>query len=103
VTVDAVMSIPVALSKHRSGRDFVPSWLTFGGCVRLLWIALFPNLVTSDPTPANSLTIYNAASSQKTLGIMLIVAAIGMPFVVAYTSVIYWVFRGRVTIGGDEA
>jgi cytochrome bd-type quinol oxidase subunit 2 len=30
---------------------------------------------------------------------MLIVALIGMPFVIAYTSIIYWVFRHRVTIG----
>jgi cytochrome d ubiquinol oxidase subunit II len=103
VNVVAVLSIPVALRKHWSGRAFVASCLTVGAFVTLLGIALFPNLVTSDPTPENSLTIYNAASSHKTLGIMLIVAAIGMPFVVAYTSVIYWVFRGRVTIGGEEA
>ena len=68
----------------------------------LLGIALFPNLVTSSPYPENSLTIYNAASSQKTLGIMLIVAAIGMPFVFAYTSIIYWVFRGPVAIGSQQ-
>ena len=59
--------------------------------------------MTSNPAPGNSLTIYNAASSQKTLGIMLIVAAIGMPFVIAYTSVIYWVFRGRIAIGAEKA
>jgi cytochrome d ubiquinol oxidase subunit II len=60
---------------------------------------LFPNLVTSNPAPANSLTIYNAASSQKTLWIMLIIAVLGMPFGVAYTAIIYWVFRGRVAVG----
>ena len=45
-----------------------------------------------------SLTIYNAASSQKTLGIMLIFALIGIPFVLAYTISIYWVFRGKVKL-----
>ncbi len=100
--VFAVLSIPAALYRHWSGRAFVASCLTVGAFVTLLGIALFPNLVTSDPTPANSLTIYNAASSQKTLGIMLIVAGIGMPFVIAYTSVIYWVFRGRITISGEN-
>ena len=29
----------------------------------------------------------------------LIVALLGMPFVVAYTAIIYWVFRGRVAVG----
>jgi cytochrome d ubiquinol oxidase subunit II len=57
--------------------------------------------VASQPNPANSLTIYNAASSQKTLGIMLVIAVIGMPFVISYTSIIYWVFRGRVEVGGQ--
>ena len=48
--------------------------------------------------PALSLTIYNAASSQKTLQIMLIIAVIGVPFVLAYTASIYWIFRGKVKL-----
>ena len=48
--------------------------------------------------PANSLTIYNAASSPKTLGIMLVIAIIGVPLVLAYTASIYWVFRGKVKL-----
>jgi cytochrome d ubiquinol oxidase subunit II len=44
------------------------------------------------------LTIYNASSSQKTLGIMLIIAVIGMPAVLAYTTAVYWTFRGKVQL-----
>ena len=39
-----------------------------------------------------------AASSEKTLGIIQIVAALGIPFVLTYTATIYWVFRGKVKI-----
>ena len=46
----------------------------------------------------NSLDIYNAASSPKTLGIMLVIACIGVPVVVAYTVCIYWIFRGKVKL-----
>jgi cytochrome d ubiquinol oxidase subunit II len=99
VNLAAVLSIPYALRRHWSGRAFLASCLTVCALVLLLGMALLPNLVTSNPTPENSLTIYNAASSQKTLWIMLVVALIGMPFVVAYTSIIYWVFRGRVAVG----
>jgi cytochrome d ubiquinol oxidase subunit II len=53
-------------------------------------------MITS--TLGHSLTIYNAASSAKTLGIMQIVVFIGMPFVLTYTAVIYWVFRGKVRV-----
>jgi cytochrome d ubiquinol oxidase subunit II len=58
----------------------------------------FPNLIYSLPAPENSLTIYNAASSPKTLEIMLIIAGIGMPLVLAYTVGIYWIFRGKVKL-----
>jgi cytochrome bd ubiquinol oxidase subunit II len=46
-----------------------------------------------------SLTIYNAASSPKTLWIMLLIVIIGMPFVLTYTLAVYWTFRGRVESG----
>jgi cytochrome d ubiquinol oxidase subunit II len=59
---------------------------------------MYPVLILSKPDPANSLTIYNAASSQKTLGIMGIIALIGMPVVLAYTTSIYWIFRGKVKL-----
>ncbi|MCC7408129.1 MAG: cytochrome d ubiquinol oxidase subunit II, partial [Phycisphaeraceae bacterium] len=53
----------------------------------------------SSPTPQNSLTIYSGASSPLTLKIAAIFAAVGMPFVLGYTAVIYWSFRGKVRIG----
>jgi cytochrome bd ubiquinol oxidase subunit II len=96
--VVAMITIPYAFYRHRSGWAFVASCLTICAFVLLLGAALFPNLVTSNPNITNSLTIYNAASSRKTLGIMLIVAVIGMPFVLTYTTIIYWVFRGKVVV-----
>jgi cytochrome d ubiquinol oxidase subunit II len=53
----------------------------------------------SMPDPGNSLTIYNSASSAKTLGIMLVIAVIGVPIVLAYTVSIYWIFRGKTRLG----
>ena len=64
----------------------------------LFGVGLCPNMVYSLPNPANSLHIYNAASSQKTLGIMLIMAGLGLPVVIAYTASIYWIFRGKVKL-----
>ncbi len=62
-------------------------------------LGLYPSLVVSRPEPANSLTIYNAASSQRTLGIMLIVALLGMPLVLFYTAIVYRTFKGKVNLG----
>jgi len=55
-------------------------------------------MIYSLPHPENSLNIYNAASSPKTLGIMLVIACIGVPVVIAYTVCIYWIFRGKVKL-----
>lgn len=69
----------------------------------LLWLALgaievFPTLLLSTLGEAYSLTIYNAASSEKTLGIMLTMAAIGFPLVIVYTIFVYRTFRGKVKL-----
>lgn len=94
----AIANIPRAIHQHRPAYAFFSSSATIAALVALFGLALFPNLVTSAPVPENSLTIYNAASSQKTLGIMAIIAAMGMPFVVSYTAIVYWTFRGKVTL-----
>ncbi|HVT27687.1 MAG TPA: cytochrome d ubiquinol oxidase subunit II [Lacipirellulaceae bacterium] len=94
----AIANIPRAISQHRPGYAFVSSSATIAALVCLFGMALYPNLVTSRPDMANSLTIYNAASSHKTLTIMSIFALIGMPFVVTYTGIVYWTFRGKVRL-----
>jgi cytochrome d ubiquinol oxidase subunit II len=68
----------------------------------LFGIGMYPNMVFSNPFPENSLTIYNACSSIKTLQIMTVIAAIGMPLVVSYTASIYWVFRGKVKLDANS-
>ena len=77
---------------------FASSCATIAALTFLFGVALFPNLIHSTLDPALSLTVYNAASSQKTLGIMAIIAALGMPFVLAYTITVYWIFRGKVRL-----
>jgi cytochrome d ubiquinol oxidase subunit II len=94
----AFANIPRAIFLDRPFYAFISSSLTIVAMVFLFSFSLFPNLVVSSFSPAFSLTIYSAASSQKTLKIMAIIALIGMPFVLAYTSAIYWAFRGKVRI-----
>lgn len=38
------------------------------------------------------------ANIPRTLGIMLVIAVFGLPFVLSYTAAIYWVFRGKVRV-----
>ncbi len=62
---------------------------------------MFPYLVRSSLDPSFSLDIYNSASSQKTLAIMLGMVLAVLPIILIYTGYVYWVFRGPVKL--DEA
>ena len=99
VHILAVANIPRAVFYNQSLTAFVSSSISIIGLVTLFSVALWPNLVTASNDPANSLTIYRAASSEKTLWIMFLIAIIGMPLVICYTAAVYWTFRRRVEIG----
>jgi cytochrome d ubiquinol oxidase subunit II len=99
LNVLAVANIPRAIFLGRPGYAFVSSTCTMAALVFLFGVALFPNLIVSTLDPAWSLTIYRAASSERTLRIMRLIAFLGLPFVATYTAVVYWVFRGKVKLG----
>ena len=97
--IAVALSIPRMIHKGAEFGAFLMSALTMVLLMAVLGISYFPHIVMSMPDPSNSLTIYNCASSQKTLGIMLIIAIIGIPIVLAYTVSIYWIFRGKTRLG----
>jgi len=94
----AIANIPRALRRGHDFSAFLSSCAATVALMALFGIGMFPNMVRSLPHPEHSLTLVNAASSQKTLAIMLIVAAIGVPLVLTYTISIYRIFRGKVKI-----
>lgn len=98
LTMLAIANIPREINNGKEFRAFLSSASTIGLLLVLFAIGIFPNVVLSNPSPENSLTIYNAASSQKTLMVMLTMAIIGMPFVVAYTIIIHKIYKGKVKI-----
>lgn len=98
LNVLAIANIPRNIFRGRPAQAFASSCCSVAAFVFLLCVALYPNLVTSLPHPEHSLTIYNAASSQKTLGIMAVIALIGMPCVLTYTLIVYRTFAGKVKL-----
>jgi cytochrome d ubiquinol oxidase subunit II len=98
----SIIYIPVVLKSKRYGRAFLSSSTMIAAMILLFAISLFPRLVPSSIDLANSLTIYNASASQKSLSVMLVIALIGMPLVVGYTIFIYRVFKGKVIISHDS-
>jgi len=98
LNVLAVANIPRAIYQGRPLDAFVSSACCIAAFTFLFGLALFPNLIASDVDPAWNLTVVNAASSTPTLWTMTIVALIGMPFVLAYTITVYWIFRGKTKL-----
>jgi cytochrome d ubiquinol oxidase subunit II len=94
----AVANIPRETTAGRDFLAFLSSCAAMSTLMALYGLGMYPNLVYSHPNPEHSLTIHNAASSTKTLGIMLTIALIGVPIVLAYTASIYWIFRGKVKL-----
>lgn len=94
----SIANIPRLVNKKSYLLAFIFSAITVAFLLVVVAIELFPVMVISTTDPANSLTIYNACSSEKSLGIMLTIAAIGTPLVAAYTAFVFWTFRGKVKI-----
>jgi cytochrome d ubiquinol oxidase subunit II len=94
----ACLAGPAAVRAGRFGRGFVASALATASIIALAAEGLYPRLVPARPDPAYDLTIYNASSTPYTLRVMLVIALVGMPFVLAYTVWIYRAFRGKTVL-----
>ncbi len=102
LSILTMADIPREIAKKRDRRAFLASMGTIALMMALFAGGMFPYLVLSNPDVAQSLTTANAASSEKTLFIMLVIALIGMPMVLAYTVSIYWIFRGKVKLSSTS-
>jgi cytochrome bd ubiquinol oxidase subunit II len=99
VNMLAIANIPREISKGRDGRAFISSCFNTICLMALYGIGTYPNAVRAINDPENlSLTIYNSASSQLTLEILMLIALIGVPLVISYTIAIYYIFHGKVKL-----
>jgi cytochrome d ubiquinol oxidase subunit II len=86
------------LRRGRESRAFVASAALIVLLLFSVGVGLYPNLLASSIDPAYSLTVQNASSADNTLTVMLIVAIIGIPFILLYTASVYYIFRGKVRL-----
>jgi len=74
----------------------VSSGLSIAGIILSVGVSMFPFILPSSIDPRASLTVFDSSSSHLTLFIMLVVTVIFIPIIVAYTSWVYYVLRGKV-------
>ena len=94
----SIINIPWQIIRHNDGYAFISSSITIFLLYTLFGIGTFPNMVRSTLSPDYTLTLYNASSAPTTLAVILVIAAIGVPLVLAYGYFIYSIFRGKVII-----
>ncbi|MCD9007207.1 cytochrome d ubiquinol oxidase subunit II [Luteimonas sp. XNQY3] len=85
------------LRMRRGGWAFVASGVSIAGVILTVGFAIFPFLLPSSTMPDAGLTLWDASSSRLTLWIMLLATIVFLPLVLAYTSWVYRVLRGKVT------
>ncbi|MEE3243705.1 MULTISPECIES: cytochrome d ubiquinol oxidase subunit II [Leeuwenhoekiella] len=98
LTFLSIANVPRLASKKNYKLAFFFSSLTISLLLVLVAVELYPNLLFSTVDPKYSLDVYEAASSERSLGIMLLFVAIGGPLVLGYTFFVYRTFRGKVKL-----
>ena len=94
-----VANIPREIHRGKDARAFASSCLNIICLLALYAIGTYPDVIRSINDPENlSLTIYNSSSSKLTLQTLFTISFIGIPLVLAYTTVIYYIFHGKVKI-----
>lgn len=94
----SIANVPRLVSKQKFLTAFIFSSLTFSFLLITVAIELYPQLLFANNDINNSITIYNAASSDKSLGIMLRFVAVGVPLIIGYTYFVYKAFWGKVQL-----
>jgi len=78
-------------------KAFIANSLSIFGIISSVGLSVFPFILPSSLNPNASLTVWDASSSYQTLVVMLIATIIFLPIVLAYTSFVFAVLRGKVT------
>jgi cytochrome d ubiquinol oxidase subunit II len=81
----------------RPGAAFICSGASLAGVILTAGFAMFPFVIPSSTHPNGSLTVYDSVSSHRTLNLMFIAVVVFLPIVLAYTTWVYRVMRGKVT------
>ncbi|MFZ5585090.1 MAG: cytochrome d ubiquinol oxidase subunit II [Thermodesulfobacteriota bacterium] len=87
----------VFMAQKAWGKAWGASALMIAGATLFGVAGLYPNLLPSSLDPAWSMTVSNSSSSPLTLKIMLGVALVMVPIVLAYQAWAYVTFRHKIT------
>jgi cytochrome d ubiquinol oxidase subunit II len=94
--VGGILAILLSGTK-RPGIGFVCSGAALAGVILTAGFSMFPFVIPSSTNPNVSLTAFDATSSHRTLSLMFLAVVVFLPIVLAYTSWVYHVLRGKIS------
>lgn len=94
----SIANVPRLATKKQYGWAFIFTSLTISLLLVIVAFELYPRLLLSNSEIENSITVYNAAASTKTLKIMMGFVAVGGPLVLLYSYFVYRAFWGKVKV-----
>ena len=88
----------LGMKLRREWLGLLSSGLAIAGIVLSVGVSMFPFILPSSVNPQFSLMVWDASSSHLTLFIMLVCTVIFLPIILAYTSWVYHIMRGKVRV-----
>ncbi|NGX51362.1 MAG: Cytochrome bd-I ubiquinol oxidase subunit 2 [Chlamydiae bacterium] len=99
LTMFSIAGVPFLVNRKCDGWAFISSSFTIMLLFALFGVGTYPNMVRSSIDPAHySLDLFNSGASMPTMKVVLLIAVIGVPLVLAYGWWVYHIFRGKVSI-----
>ena len=95
--VAGLLTTRLFLARAACWKAWFSSCVTIVGCTLFGVIGLYPTMLPSSLNADYSLTAFNSASTPLTLKIMLVVALIFVPIVIAYQTWVFVLFKDKVT------
>ena len=84
--------------KRYTGRAFLTSSIVVICVIVTAAGSMFPFIIPSSISPTSSLTVWDSSASHYALNFLFFVTALMMPIIIAYTTWVYRVLRGKVTV-----
>ncbi|MCX7068724.1 MAG: cytochrome d ubiquinol oxidase subunit II [Methylococcales bacterium] len=91
--------LTILLSKQQYLKSaFISSGLTITAIILTAGVSMFPFLIPASQSINHSLTVWDASSSHTTLIIMFWVTVVFLPIIIVYTSWVFRVLSGKITL-----
>ena len=97
ITVAALVAVKIFLKSASYWKAWFASAVTIFSATLFGVVGIYPNILPSSVENAYSVTIYNSASSPKTLKIMLGVVLVILPIVIIYQVWTYKLFKDKIS------